>query len=82
VYANEIDIEGLVAGTSVWQRAVVHPETIRAIVEDYGAVRGNLLKHASGWPTAERLLSTIAAGQPAMAWPRSARAAARQARAP
>jgi hypothetical protein len=65
VYANEIDIEGLVAGTSVWQRAATHPETIRAIVEDYGHVRSNLLKHAAGWPTAELLQSRIGVGQPA-----------------
>jgi hypothetical protein len=64
VYANEIDIEGLVAGTSVWQRSVTHPETLRAIVTDYGAVRPNLLKHAAGWPSAEQLLATISAGQP------------------
>lgn len=65
VYANEIDIEGLVAGTSVWQRAATHPETIRAIVADYGVVRPNLEKHAPGWPTAEQLASVVASGQPA-----------------
>jgi hypothetical protein len=64
VYANEIDIEGLVAGTSVWQRSATHAETIRAIVADYGAVRPNLLRHAAGWPTAAQLASVIATGQP------------------
>lgn len=32
LYANEIDIKGLVATTSVWQKTRVAPESIRKII--------------------------------------------------
>lgn len=65
VYSNQFDIEGLVATTSVWQKSVVHPETMRALIEAYGKVRPNLLLHAKGWPAAEELENRVFAGQPA-----------------
>jgi hypothetical protein len=65
LYSNELDIEGLVASTSTWQKTAVHPETMRALIEAYGRVRGNLLLHAAGWPTSEELESRVFAGQPA-----------------
>jgi hypothetical protein len=65
VYANEYDVEGLVATTSVWLRDTVRPERIRELVTAYGKVRANLLKHAAGYPTAEYLLGVIKAGRPA-----------------
>ncbi len=64
-YSNEIDLEGLVATTSTWQRKATHPETMRAIIAAYGEVRQNLLKHAPGWPEANRLDALVAPGQPA-----------------
>ncbi len=54
-YANEFDIEGLVATTSCWLRDRVAPEQIAERVEAYGQVRDNLLAHADGYPEAERL---------------------------
>jgi hypothetical protein len=65
VYANEIDIEGLVATTSTWQRTTTNPHTIRNIVASYGEVRSNLLLHAPNWPRAEDLAAVIFSGQPA-----------------
>jgi len=65
LYSNEIDLEGLVATTSTWQKAATHPETMHEIVAKYGEVRTNLLKHASGWPTAAELDRLVSAGQPA-----------------
>ena len=65
VYSNEIDLEGLVATTSTWQRSAVHPETMRALIAAYGEVRPNLLKHAAGWPEAAALDALVAVGQPA-----------------
>jgi hypothetical protein len=65
LYSNEIDLEGLVAATSTWQKAVTHPETMHEIIGKYGEVRTNLLKHASGWPTATELDQLVSAGQPA-----------------
>jgi hypothetical protein len=64
-YSNEIDLEGLAATTSTWQRKATHPETMREIIAAYGEVRQNLLKHATGWPEVARLDSFVASGQPA-----------------
>lgn len=65
LYSNELDIEGLVATTSTWQKAATHQETMHSIIAAYGQVRANLLKHASGWPTAEQLDQLVNSGQPA-----------------
>lgn len=62
LYSNEIDIEGLVATTSTWLRFSTNPQTMRAIIADYGVVRPNLMKNASGWPTAAALLATVHSG--------------------
>src|ERR1039457_3164780 len=63
LYSKEIDVEGLIASTSTWQRNVVHPETMRALIQAYGQVRPNLLLHAKGWPTAEDLDRRVFTGQ-------------------
>jgi hypothetical protein len=62
LYSNELDLEGLVATTSTWQKAKVQPETMREIVRAYGEVRPNLLKHADGWPEAAALEAAVSAG--------------------
>ncbi len=64
LYANELDIEGLVAATSTWLKDQQHPETLRKIIEGYDQVRPNLLQHASGWPEAGDLLQRVSSGQP------------------
>jgi len=64
LYSNEIDLEGLVATTSTWQKAVTHPETMHEIIAKYSEVRANLLKHACGWPTAAELDQMVSVGQP------------------
>lgn len=64
VYANQFDIEGLAATTSIHQKNRVAPERIRRIVEAYGQVSGNLEKHEVGFPTAEQLLSKVCEGLP------------------
>ncbi len=63
MYANEIDIEGLIAVGSRWLPNNTFPESIHDRVKAYGIVRPNLMLHAPGWPTEEDLLSRIAAGQ-------------------
>lgn len=65
LYSNELDIEGIVATTSTWQKKVVHPETMHTLVQAYGKVRPNLLQHAKGWPAAEDLDRLIFSGQAA-----------------
>lgn len=62
-YANEVDIEGLIAVTSCWLRYEVFPESIVDRVKAYGLVRDNLMRHAPGWPTEEYLLSVTGGGQ-------------------
>jgi hypothetical protein len=64
LYSNELDIEALIASTSTWQRNVVHPETMRRLIQAYGSVRSNLLLHAPGWPAAEELDGRVYSGQP------------------
>lgn len=63
-YSNEMDIEGLVATTSTWQRSKREMDTITGIISSYGLVRANLMKHAENWPTAEYLQSQVSMGQP------------------
>jgi len=65
LYSNELDIEGLIAATSTWQKNAIHPETMRALIDAYGQVRANLLLHAKGWPEAEELAARVYAGQTA-----------------
>lgn len=63
-YANQFEIEGLVATTSIHQQSRVAPQRIRRIVEAYGKVRDNLEKHERGFPTAEELLARVSEGLP------------------
>lgn len=65
LYANEIEIEGLVATTSTHMRRELHPETIRRIVDAYAKVQHNLLKHDWRYPAAAKLIGVISSGQPA-----------------
>ncbi len=64
LYSNEIDIEGLIATTSVWKRTSVAPESIIKLIQAYGKVQPNLLKHEAGFPGAEALLMLVKQGQP------------------
>lgn len=68
VYANEFDIEGLIATASgtpgELKQATTRPDLIRKIVSAYGEVRGNLAQHADGWPATETLLARIKTGNP------------------
>ena len=62
LYSNVIDIEGLIATTSVWQKTINHPEYIKSIVQAYGKVQPNLNKHEAGFPSAETLLVKVKHG--------------------
>jgi hypothetical protein len=64
LYSNEIEIQGLVAATSTWQKSASHPETMHQIIAQYGEVRTNLLKHAPGWPASRELDQLVSTGQP------------------
>lgn len=63
MYANEFDIEGLIAThTNHWNDR--KPEYIREILEHYGQVHGNLSLHDPAFPRKEELLRVVKAGNP------------------
>jgi len=64
-YANQFDVEGLVATTSIHQRDKTAAARIRQIVQAYGKVRDNMELHQRGFPTVGHLLSVIKEGLPA-----------------
>lgn len=65
LYSNQMDVEALIATTSIHLRNRTAPERIRRIVEAYGKVRANLLQHEEGYPETNELLSRITSGRPA-----------------
>jgi cellulose-binding protein len=64
LYANELEIEALIATTSTFLRDHVRADKIRERIEAYGKVLPNLETHADGWPSAEHLLSILKSGRP------------------
>lgn len=62
VYANQIDIEGIVATTSTHQKSRIAPESMHAIIDAYGRVQPNLLKHEPGFPKAAALKAVVRSG--------------------
>ena len=63
LYANQIDIRGLIATTSVHMKTKVYPQSIIRIIEAYRKVQPNLNKHEPGYPTAENLLKMVKSGK-------------------
>ncbi|MGF1637401.1 MAG: nucleoside hydrolase-like domain-containing protein [Cyclobacteriaceae bacterium] len=61
-YSNMWDIEGLVATTSIWQPNRIADWRIYEILEAYGKVQNNLIKHESGFPTFAYLKSVVKKG--------------------
>ena len=68
LYANEFEIEGLIASASgtpgELKEAVTKPQLIREIVDAYGQVRDNLALHSDRYPTADWLRTRIKSGNP------------------
>ena len=64
LYANEIDIEGIVATTSCWLRDTIHPKSIERIIKAYEKVQPNLEKHDADYPKAKDLLALLKKGLP------------------
>jgi hypothetical protein len=64
LYSNVIDIKGLIATTSIWHKTSVDPESIKKVINAYGKVQPNLLKHKTGFPDASTLLSLVKQGLP------------------
>ncbi len=67
-YANEFEIEALVASAVRVKHAPDGPVTrtnlIREIVDAFGGVLPDLRKHATGWPDVETLRERILSGNP------------------
>jgi Protein of unknown function (DUF1593) len=64
-YANELDIEGLVATTSTHLRTETHREMIERRATAYGEALPNLRVHARGFPDASQLMSRVRSGSAA-----------------
>ena len=64
LYSNQIDIRGIVATTSCWQQNKIAPESIERVIKAYGKVQPNLIKHETGFPKSEDLISLIKNGLP------------------
>ena len=62
LYSNQFDVEGLVATTSIHQKTRVAPESILKVLEAYGKVHPNLIKHEQGYPTKDELKSKVKKG--------------------
>lgn len=64
LYSDVIDLQGLIATTSTYQRTFVSPDSIRAVIRAYGQVQANLVRHDPNYPTADRLLALVKQGLP------------------
>ena len=72
LYANEIDIEGLIPCSSMFY-AGGKPEDVKVvhdIIDAYEEVKPNLDVHATGYPTAEYLRSVTVPGITGTKFPR------------
>ena len=66
-YANVLDIESIVATTSCWQRNTIAGWRVPEIVDAYGKVWDNLLKHKPGYSSLRHIKGHIKKGIPAFA---------------
>jgi len=64
LYSNQIDIKGIIATTSCWHTSEVNPESIEKVIEAYGKVQPNLLKHETGFADAKTLSMIVKEGLP------------------
>lgn len=65
LYSNDIDLEGLIATTSVHQKGRVVPKSLHQVIANYAKVRGNLVLHDPAYPTATALDKLVSTGQTA-----------------
>lgn len=64
MYSNVVDIKGIVATTSCWMQTRIAPQSIHKIINAYGKIQPNLLKHESGFPDEAILSSLVYNGLP------------------
>lgn len=67
VYANEFDIEGIIASASgtpgELKEAIVRPDLVEEIIHGYRTVYPNLLKHDTKYTSPDYLLSIVKKGK-------------------
>lgn len=65
LYANDIDLEGIVATTSTWKKNLDSGSTsiVEGVLDAYGQVHPNLVKHDKRYPSVRYLRSIFALGQ-------------------
>jgi len=66
-YANEFDVEGLIATSLAYGDGQVHPEWIEDIIDEYGKVLGNLRHHERPgftYPSVRYLKNIVKEGAP------------------
>lgn len=72
VYANEFDIEGIIASASgtpgELKEAIVRPDLVEEIIYGYRTVYPNLLKHDTKYTSPDYLLSIVKKGNPYRGW--------------
>jgi hypothetical protein len=64
LYTDQMDVEGLVATTSTWQRDRIQPQLLRERVAGYAKILANLRRHAPGYPDPSALMAAIRDGTP------------------
>lgn len=68
VHANEFEIEGLIATASgipgQLLEPVTQPRLIHTLIDGYARVHPNLIRHAEGFPSPERLHALVKTGNP------------------
>src|SRR6476659_4253321 len=64
LYSDVIDLQGLIATTSVHLKQTVAPDSIRAVIRAYDQARPNLVLHDPAFPKTELLLSLVKQGLP------------------
>lgn len=61
-YANEFEVEGLIATTSCWRREHPDTATILKVVDAYAEAYPSLILHAEGYPSSDHLRGVTMAG--------------------
>ena len=64
LYANDFDIEGLIATSNLGHQQTTRPDLIRQVVDAYAKVQPNLCLHDPRYPPASSLRARIKSGQP------------------
>jgi len=64
LYTNQIDLEGLAAGSNLKHGQVTHPELINQVIDAYEKDLPKLQAHDPAYPSADHLRQLVTAGQP------------------